>query len=295
MMMRISLHPSLILYLPCVALLSSFDHCIGMLLALLVHEAGHYAASRIIGEQIARIYLTPFGGVMQYKRGVVPSKGVKGVFLHAAGPLGNYLFLLGIGLPGVQNIFHHDLLRILILANSSMLLFNLLPALPLDGGQIVFCIGYYLFPVTKLASVLFSLGILTGISGLMLSIYGLISHQMLNCSLVIVSLYLIVITIQSRKTLLAENICAVIQERWTAPPRIRRIEHYQVSPETPVLDLVPLIKENISISVSFSDDNHTRILTEDILCNALLSKSQSTLREAYALFSQYQEKKPSKP
>lgn len=293
--MQIRIHPSFCLYLLCYVFLSSFSNVLGILLALLIHELSHYAAARLIGEQIALLELTPFGGVMRYKPGSISSKGLKGVFLHAAGPLGNYAFLLAASMPMMRNLLPYDFQRSLILANSSMLFLNLLPAFPLDGGQVLFCLGYYLFPVAKLAAVLTALGIITGSLGLILSVYGLILHRMLNCSLLIVSLYLIVVAAQSRSHLLCENICAVAQEKLSDIVGIERIRYYRAAHNTPLLDLIPLMKPGIAMHVSFINEGKEYELTDIQLCQALLTMPSSVLLEAYLHFSQYKEKKSAIP
>lgn len=293
--MRIRIRLSFCIYLLCIAFLSSFCEAFAILLALLVHELSHYAAARLIGEQLALLELTPFGGIMRYRQGSVSSKGLRGVFLHGAGPLGNCFFLLISCLPVMQQMLPAGFLRSLILANNSMLMLNLLPAFPLDGGQIVFCIGYYLFSITRLAAVLTSLGIVTGAAGLLLCIYGLAFHQMLNCSLLIVSLYLIVIAAQSRLYLLRENICVVAQEKLADATKIQRIWHYRAGSDTPLLDLAVLLKPGMAVCVSYIKEGCEYELSDVQLCQAMLTMPAATLLEAHRLFSQYKEKNSAIP
>ncbi|MBQ7887797.1 MAG: hypothetical protein IJ313_13025 [Clostridia bacterium] len=266
-----------------------------MLIALLIHELWHYVAGRIVGEQIDQLELTPFGGIMRYKRGTVSHKGLRGVFVHAAGPLGNYMCLLAAGMPVIQKAVSPELLRSLIVSNASMLVLNVLPALPLDGGQIVFCLGYYFFPIAKLANCLSVLGIAVGISGVLLAVYGLIIRQMLNCSLVIVSLYLIVCARKSQRSLIAENIYAVVQERLTESIRIKRIEHYQVAPDTALFELIAFLKQDAGVMFSFSEGSRVHVLTEYVFCHALLTVPSMTIREACLNSAQYKEKMTNEP
>lgn len=293
--MRVRIHPSFCIYLLCITVLSSLSDALAMLLALAVHEICHYMAAKLIGERFSSLELTPFGGVMRYAHGSTSSKGLKGVFLHAAGPMGNYAFLLAAGTPIIQDQFPAELLRSTILSNSSMLLINLLPALPLDGGQIVFCLGYYLFPIAKLTAVLTALGVITGTLGMLISIYGLMCHQTLNCSLFIVSLYLMIIAVQSRSHLLCENICVVAQEKLEDTARIQQIRSYQAASDTPLLDLLPLLKQKTAVRVFFIKENRQYELTDMQLCRALLATPSATLLEAYLLSSQYKEKKSAIP
>ena len=279
--MRIRFHPSLGIYLFCIAFLSSFTDYLCMLLALLIHETSHYIVAKVVGEQLAEIEISPLGGIMRYKLGCVPSKGVKGVLVHCAGPVSNWMVLLASGMPAFQYItpsFMHSLL----ICNVSMLMVNLLPILPLDGGQIVFCLGYYFFPVADLVRFLSALGKLTGVIGILLSVYGLIRYQILNCSLLIISLYLIVSAEQTQRTLLAENVYSVVHERLLMPPRIRKLVRYQVPGDTSLIELLYLFKQDTAVSFVFSSNTEIYELSESAFCQALISMHSPTVAHAYA-------------
>jgi Zn-dependent protease len=110
---------------------------------VLLHEFGHALACRSVGGQANRIVLWPLGGVA-----LVAPPPRPGAYLWSlvAGPLVNVLLLpptiglvvlshaagWGQTMPDVDH-----LLFALAVINSLMLLFNLLPIYPLDGGQIV--------------------------------------------------------------------------------------------------------------------------------------------------------------
>lgn len=279
--MRIRIHPSFGIYLFCIACFSSLYDCLGLLIAFLIHEFCHFAAAKLVGEQIAALDITPCGGVMIYKSGTVPNKGIKGILVHSAGPAGNWLMLLTAGIPAIEQCFHPAFIRSLLLANLSLLTINLLPVLPLDGGHIVFCLGYYFFPVASLVRMLSMLGMFTGFLGIALSVYGLAIYQMLNCSLLIISFYLIISEGSRRRILLCENVYAVIRERIQTPVRIRKKVAYQVSHDTPLRDLIELLRENTAVSFFFQDGYHLSELTEEAFCWALLSANSETIHDAY--------------
>lgn len=283
--MRIKIHPSFGIYLLCIALLSSYSDCFAVLLVLIVHELCHYAVARSMGEQIDLLELTPFGGVMKYRAGYSSKKGLQGIAIHSAGPLGNYAFLLFVSNIAIQNSFYPAFRRSLIHANCSMLLINLLPVLPLDGGSIVFCIGYYLFPIYKLVTILCASGMAAGCIGVLLSAYGLVVHKMLNCSLLIVSLYLTISAYSSKKQILCENIFAVLQEHQETSAKIKRILSYRVKSDIVLLDLIPLLKRDSSIHIVFNDGECSYELSENALLRALLTMPSATIKEAHMEFS----------
>ena len=287
--MRVKIHPTFILYLLCIAFISSLYDCLSLLIAFLIHELSHCIAAKLTGEQLATLEITPCGGVMTYKPGTTPSKGMKGILVHSAGPVGNWLVLLATGIPFFHQILPAEFMRSLLLANISLMLLNLLPVFPLDGGHIVFCLGYYFFPVAGIIRCLSVLGMTVGLLGIAISVYGFICHQMINCSLLIVSSYLIIGEGRRRRVLLCENVYAVIHERMIQVHRIRRKVMYQVSSDVLLLDLLDLLKQNTSVSFVFPDQTHELELTEKTLCKALLSMHNPTVREAYFHLTQSKE------
>jgi Zn-dependent protease/CBS domain-containing protein len=105
--------------------------------SLLAHELGHALQARREGMEIDGITLWLFGGVARFK-GVFPSAGAE-FRIAVAGPLVSLvlgtafaLVAWGIGLPAAVDGVAFWLGYI----NLTLLVFNLLPALPLDGGRI---------------------------------------------------------------------------------------------------------------------------------------------------------------
>ena len=105
--------------------------------SLLLHELGHARQARREGMEIEGITLWLFGGVAQFK-GTFPSAGAE-FRIAIAGPLvslglGAFFVLLAVfaGLPNAVD----GVVAWLGYINLSLLVFNLLPALPLDGGRV---------------------------------------------------------------------------------------------------------------------------------------------------------------
>ena len=106
--------------------------------SLLLHELGHAFQARREGMEIDGITLWLFGGVAQF-RGMFPSAGAE-FRIAIAGPLVS--LLLGAGFVGLAfAITGVDALdgiaAWLGYMNLTLLVFNLLPALPLDGGRVL--------------------------------------------------------------------------------------------------------------------------------------------------------------
>ncbi len=102
---------------------------------VLLHELAHVAAARHFDVHVSDIELLPFGGVSRIGGEVVlnPSREV---IVAAAGPAANLLLAgLGTALRG-HGLWDADLGPFFLQCNLLVASFNLLPALPLDGGRV---------------------------------------------------------------------------------------------------------------------------------------------------------------
>ncbi|MDD5349302.1 MAG: M50 family metallopeptidase [Chthoniobacteraceae bacterium] len=109
---------------------------------VLMHEFGHALACRQVGGTAREIVLWPLGGVAYV---APPQRPGAVLWSIAAGPLVNVV--LGIGLTAAVWGVHASAFAISPLAwdwlqqiwsiNAVLLVFNLLPVYPLDGGQIL--------------------------------------------------------------------------------------------------------------------------------------------------------------
>jgi len=120
----------------------------------LIHELGHLAAGLILGMKPEKIEITPYGVSISfqlmlddYNKKV--SYGnileIKKIIVALAGPLTNlFIILLTYGLN--ENIFSKS---IIIYANLLLIIFNLLPIYPLDGGRILKGILHIIFGKRK--------------------------------------------------------------------------------------------------------------------------------------------------
>jgi Zn-dependent protease len=108
--------------------------------SILIHEAGHAIAFRRFGHE-AEITLTGFGGLTagRARPGHPPLSNGQRIVVSLAGPAaGLVLGLLALSIQRSDtSIAGADWLDLLVLVNVGWGLLNLLPILPLDGGQVV--------------------------------------------------------------------------------------------------------------------------------------------------------------
>ncbi len=105
---------------------------------VLLHELGHALAARRYGIRTRDIILLPFGGVARLER--MPEKPQQEIVVAVAGPFVNLVFGVALGaLLGRSGLSPsmRDAIGFLFVINAGMLLFNLIPAFPMDGGRVL--------------------------------------------------------------------------------------------------------------------------------------------------------------
>jgi stage IV sporulation protein FB len=107
------------------------------LLIILIHELGHAFTASFYSWRIKRITLLPFGGVVEMdEHGNRPLK--EEAIVTIAGPL-QHLWMIGVAFILYQlSWMSEDLYRTFIEFNIMVLVFNLLPIWPLDGGKVLY-------------------------------------------------------------------------------------------------------------------------------------------------------------
>ena len=116
---------------------------LALFLIVLTHEFGHALACRQVGGQANRIVLWPLGGVAYVNP---PQRPGATLWSIAAGPLVNVVLVpvtviagyasKAAGLYAASPDFH-TFLRNVAIINAGLLIFNIMPIYPLDGGQIL--------------------------------------------------------------------------------------------------------------------------------------------------------------
>lgn len=116
-----------------------------LFLCVLLHEFGHIFAARRYGVKTPEVTLWPFGGIARLER--MPEKPSEELVVALAGPAVNVvialvlLLLLGgdVGMEHIEQIENPQtsLMAKLAAANIFLVVFNLIPAFPMDGGRVL--------------------------------------------------------------------------------------------------------------------------------------------------------------
>ncbi len=167
---------------------------LALFLIVLVHEFGHALACRQVGGRADRIVLWPLGGVAYVDP---PPRAGATLWSIAAGPLVNVALI-----PVLATIYSmgrsaewatslpdvYKLVRAILYINVGLLIFNILPIYPLDGGQILRSLFWFVLGRARSLMVATILGLIGVVGFIGLAIYvhdvwlGLIAFYMLmNC------------------------------------------------------------------------------------------------------------------
>lgn len=103
--------------------------------AVLWHEAAHAAAAAALGFRVREIELLPFGGVARID-GADTASAASEMIMAAAGPMASLVLAAAVFLARGWLPEYALALDFYVSTNLMLAFFNLLPALPLDGGRI---------------------------------------------------------------------------------------------------------------------------------------------------------------
>lgn len=186
-----------------------------LFVSVLLHEFAHVLASRYLGGNGDEIVVWPLGGMALVDQG---SSARTLAVTAAAGPAVNFLvclmcvpaLVLAHQLPGVFNPFRFplassdfggslglDLQVVLFYLNWVMLLVNLIPAYPLDGGQVLH--GWLTERLGRSLADELSLKIACG-TGFVLALAGIFSDQTILLSIAMLIVVLALLGLQKMRS-----------------------------------------------------------------------------------------------
>ncbi len=268
--------PGLILF----SMLSGNTGVLFSLLALLLHECGHLFVMRLFGIMPHQITLTPFGGVMELP--VTAAATPWQDFLCAlAGPLFSFLgclfcnsMLCHTAQPWLLSFFKGNLLLLLI---------NLLPVWPLDGGRMLKALLSFLLPEKTLQKALTFLGGIMSFLFIGLSVSSSMRGE-LQFAPAFAGLYLLYASAAEGRKAPFRYYDALLSRR-------QRMAHFHPLPvqsiaaaaDTPLSALPGRLKDNcyhLFHVLGMDGMQLLGTLTEEEFCALLMENSALTLQEA---------------
>ena len=132
---------SLTLYFLLISLLSGYiKYSLYSLFIVLFHELGHIFIIKLLGYKISMIEIFPFGGICKINKKLNDSI-IKDILIALFGIIFQIILLL----------FIKD--EVFTKINITILLFNLLPIIPLDGSKILIELLSIIFPYKKVLNI----------------------------------------------------------------------------------------------------------------------------------------------
>ena len=214
---------------------------------VVLHELGHALAARRYGIRTRDITLLPIGGLARLER--MPEKPSQELVVALAGPAVNVVIAtaLGIAMGGLPHPFLDGLNRSalpesLFALNVLMVLFNMVPAFPMDGGRVLRALLAMRLPYARATAIASSIG---QFMALLFGVAGAFSH---NVMLMFIALFVFLAAGEERTVVetrasiqgLPVRAAMLTEFRWlnAADPLRVAVEHLKAGSQTefPVIE-----------------------------------------------------------
>ncbi len=134
---KIYIHPLLWVVVAIAVVTAHFIELSLLLLIIFIHELGHAAAASFFSWRVKKISILPFGGVAEMdEHGNRPLK--EEAIVTLAGPVQHLWLMAAAFVLHEFGLIQEFIFTNFIQFNLMILLFNLLPIWPLDGGKFIF-------------------------------------------------------------------------------------------------------------------------------------------------------------
>lgn len=159
-------------------------------IALGVHEAAHLLAAKRLGITISEIRIMPFGGSVRMENPYrLPAQ--KLLLVAAAGPLANLLLVICFAASAHWQRITPDSAADHIRSGLMLFAFNLFPALPLDGGRMLFALLSSKLGERKSIGICIQFGRLFAGLLIFIAIYAFLQGERCNLSLLFAAAFIL--------------------------------------------------------------------------------------------------------
>ena len=231
--MEICVHPLTLLAAALAVRFGLSAELLATMAGLSVHELAHLIAARRLGVPVTRLDLLPFGGAAQLGNLYALGRG-RLIAVALAGPLGNLLMTLAAASMGWAGWLKLEAAALLVRANLALMLFNLLPALPLDGGRVLYAALEPVAGEKRAMDIGILFGALLAAALLACAGYGLLKGGRLNLTMLLAAVFILASALKERSAR-RESASAALAGAMRRIDRPHRLRLIAVDTETPLL------------------------------------------------------------
>ena len=165
-----------------------------ILIIVIIHELGHVFFFKLFKIPIEKITIYPYGGMTTVNK-PLHERIYKDILISIGGILFQIILLFIFSLLYKQNCIVKTTYNLFILYNTNIIIFNLLPLIPLDGSKLLFCFFTKFFSYKTSYKIM----IITGILSLILFILYNFIYKLNDIILYIFLIYKIMEVIKEFK------------------------------------------------------------------------------------------------
>lgn len=160
--MRVEIHWLFLLILITASLAGYHLEALILLGSLIAHEIAHLMVAWVLGLGVEELTLTPFGGMARLDTTLETDPQAE-TSVALAGPFQSFFLAGTAGFLMGDELFDQAKVRFFFEVNANLAFFNLIPALPLDGGRALRGLLAQRFGYRRVTGWMFWLGRLSGV------------------------------------------------------------------------------------------------------------------------------------
>ena len=122
-----------------------FKNIIILYLIIIVHELGHIFFIKIFNKEIISIKIYAFGGISKYN-GLVNHNIFSELLISLGGILNQLLLFIVFYILNKYGLINNNTYKLFVNNNISLIIFNLIPMIGLDGEKIIHLLLEYIYP-----------------------------------------------------------------------------------------------------------------------------------------------------
>ncbi len=184
---KIYIHPSTYIFIMTFLLTGHIKSILLILSIILIHEWGHILINSFFHYPINQVTIYPFGGLTKTTK-FMNTPINHDILIYLGGFLAQFILLFVFYLFYRIDVIHLTTYQLFKTYNKAILVFNMLPIRPLDGGELVRLFLEKFLPFAKAQSVANGISVLSLVIFILLN-YTYSLNNYLICMLLMVKLY----------------------------------------------------------------------------------------------------------